>query len=219
MAEVRGAAAVPARAHGDDRARSVRVPRQDPAQAPLRGSARARRSRCVGSLGFVPRARRDPHAELRQHRRARRRRHDGRHLGNGRVVRADRRARAPLRGRGHRRRARATAGRARHHRRRLHDREPLHGHAGRAGRRRLRARRGCDPQPRDPRDRRGDRRRGVARRSCRRGHRGAGGPQACVPRWGVHAAVRADRPPARTEGERDDKAKLNDILRDHGVAT
>ena len=48
-----------------------------------------------------------------EHRRAGRRRHDGRHVGNRRVVRADRRARAPLRRRRHRRRARAAAGRAR----------------------------------------------------------------------------------------------------------
>ena len=40
VAEVRGAAAVPALPHGDHRARAVRVRRQDPAQAPLR-SARA----------------------------------------------------------------------------------------------------------------------------------------------------------------------------------
>ena len=45
------------------------------------------------------------------------------------------------------------------------------------------------------------------------------GRKRAVPRRGVHAAVRADRAPARTEGEREDKAKLNDILRDHGIAT
>ena len=72
----------------------------------------------VGPLGLVPRAGRGHDAELRQHRRARRRRHDGRHLGHRRFVRADRRARAPLRWRRHRRRARAAAGRAGHGRRR-----------------------------------------------------------------------------------------------------
>ena len=72
--------------------------------------ARARRPRSVGAMGLVPRARCDPDAELRQHRRARRSRHDGRHLGDGRVVRADRRARAPLGRRRHRWGARTGAG-------------------------------------------------------------------------------------------------------------
>ena len=179
----------------------------------------ARRARGVGAVGLVPRAGRDPDAELHEHRRPGRRRHHGRHVGDGRLVRADRRARAPLGWRRHRWRARAAAGRAGHHRRRLHDRQPLHGHAGRARRRRLRARRGRDPQPRHPRDRRGDRRRSVAWRRAAVVDRGAGGPQADVPRWRVHAAVRADHAPARAEGERHDKAKLNDILRDHGIAT
>ena len=45
----------------------------------------------------VPRAQRGADAVVRQHRRLRRRRHDGRHLGHGRLLRADRQARAPLR--------------------------------------------------------------------------------------------------------------------------
>ena len=77
------------------------------------------------------RARRGPDAELRQHRRPRRRRHDGRHLGDGRKLRADRPQRPYLGRRRNRRRARAASGRAGDHRGRL-----LH-------RRALRSRRGC----------------------------------------------------------------------------
>ena len=69
------------------------------------------------------------------------RRHDGRHLGHGRLVRADRRQRAPVGRRRHRRRARAAAGRAGDRRRRLPDRQPLHRGRGRPGGRRRRARR------------------------------------------------------------------------------
>ena len=52
-------------------------------------------------------------AELRQHRRLCRRGHDGRHLGDGRLVRADRQERPSLGRRRDRRRARAAAGRTR----------------------------------------------------------------------------------------------------------
>ena len=61
---------------------------------------------------FLSRGRRAD-AELRQHRRLGRPAHDGRHVGDGRLVRADRRRRPPLRRRRHRRRARAAAGDAR----------------------------------------------------------------------------------------------------------
>ena len=187
-------------AHGDDRARPVRV-----RTTRSRSSATTRRP----GVRVVPGASarwgsylapgRDPDAELREHRRPRRRRHHGRHLGDRRVVRADRRARAPLRWRRHRRRARAAAGRA-------GDRsattarsgQPLHGHAGGAGRRRLRARRGRDPQPRHPGDRRRDRRRGVARRraalvrsSCRPA------ASAMFPGGEFTLPCALDRPPAR----------------------
>ena len=57
---------------------------------------------------------RDHDAELREHRRARRRGFDGRHVGDGRLVRADRRAGASRRRRRHRWRARA-AGRGADH--------------------------------------------------------------------------------------------------------
>ena len=43
-------------------------------------------------------------------------------------------------------------------------------------------------------------------------------PAADVPRRRVRAAVRA-RPARLTEGERHDKSKLNEILREHGVTT
>ena len=58
-------------------------------------------------FGAVPLARRDPHAELREHRRVGRAADDGRHVGDGRLVRADRRRRPSRRRRRHRRRARA----------------------------------------------------------------------------------------------------------------
>ena len=95
------------------------------------------------------------------------------------LVRADRRARAPLGWGRHRWRARAAAGRAgRRRRRRASIGSPLHGHAGRAGRRRVRARRGRDPDPGDPGDRRRDGRGGRRAASCRRGRRRAGDPRA-----------------------------------------
>ena len=55
-----------------------------------------------GALRRVPLPGRSPDAELREHRRLDRPAHDGRHLGDGRVVRADRRRRAPGRRRRHR---------------------------------------------------------------------------------------------------------------------
>ena len=66
--------------------------------------------------------------------------HDGRHLGHGRLVRPDRRQRAPLGRRRHRRRARAAAGRAGDGRGRLLHRQPLHRRRGRPRRARQRAR-------------------------------------------------------------------------------
>ena len=60
-----------------------------------------------GSL-LVRRGRAD--AELREHRRVGRAADDGGHLGHGRLVRADRRRRSPVRRRRHRRRARAAPG-------------------------------------------------------------------------------------------------------------
>ena len=76
-----------------DRGRAVRVPRQDPAQARPRRARRPRRAAGDGAVRLVPLARRDPDAELRQHRRLGRPEHDGRHVGDGRLVRADRRRR------------------------------------------------------------------------------------------------------------------------------
>ena len=66
-----------------------------------------------GSVRRVPLAGRRADAQLRQHRRLGRAGHDGRHVGHGRLVRPDRRRRAPGRRRGDRWRARAAAGRAR----------------------------------------------------------------------------------------------------------
>ena len=64
----------------------------------------------VARAGYVHRQERRPDAVVRQHRRLRRRGHDGRHVGDRRVVRADRQERPPLGRRRHRRRARAAAG-------------------------------------------------------------------------------------------------------------
>jgi 2,3,4,5-tetrahydropyridine-2-carboxylate N-succinyltransferase len=84
-------------------------------------------------VGQPLRARRRADAELHEHRRLRRGRLDGRHLGDRRLLRADRPQRPPVRRRRHRRRARAAAGRPGGRRgRRLH-RLALDGRRGRAG--------------------------------------------------------------------------------------
>ena len=79
-----------------------------------RDYAEARRPRRAAggrALRLVPLAGRRDDAELREHRRVGRAADDGRHVGDRRLGRADRRGRAPRRRRRHRRRARA-AGRA-----------------------------------------------------------------------------------------------------------
>ena len=83
-----------------------------------RSSATTRRTASASSrrrraLRLVPLAGRRADAELRQHRRLGRPEHDGRHVGDGRLVRADRRGRPPRRRRRHRRRARAACRRGR----------------------------------------------------------------------------------------------------------
>ena len=88
----------------------------------------ARRDRAP--LG-LHRARRRPDAELRQSRRPCRRRHDGRHLGHGRLLRADRQELPHLGRRRHRRRARAAAGGPGDHRGQLLRRRALRGGRGR----------------------------------------------------------------------------------------
>ena len=72
-----------------------------------RRAGRARRAARFGAY-LAPTVVTD--AELREHRRVRRRGHDGRHVGDRRLVRADRQAGPPLGWRRHRRRARAAAG-------------------------------------------------------------------------------------------------------------
>ena len=76
----------------------------------LRRPRRARRAAGRGALRLVPLRGRRADAGLREHRRLGRPANDGRHLGDGRLVRADRRRRPPLGRRRHRRRARAAAG-------------------------------------------------------------------------------------------------------------
>ena len=100
----------------DDRGRAVRVPRQDPPQDGLRPRACASSRPAVARYGAFLEPGVHPDARLRQHRRARRRRHDGRHVGHGRLVRADRARLPPRRRRRHRRRARAAERAARHRR-------------------------------------------------------------------------------------------------------
>ena len=151
VAQEGGAAVLPAQRHGRD-------PRRP--GDPERGAARwwdkvpskfagwaSNRFRDAGfravpgcdraPLGLY-RAERRADAELRQCRRLCRQRHDGRHLGDRRLLRADRQELPPLGRRRHRRRARAAAGRAGDHRGQL-----LHRRAQRGGR------------GRDRRDRRG----------------------------------------------------------------
>ena len=89
---------------------------------------------------FLSRGRRDD-AELREHRRLGRPAHDDRHVGDGRLVRADRRRRPPRRRRRHRRRARAGQRAARDRRGRRVHRLALHPHRGRPDRRGRSARR------------------------------------------------------------------------------
>ncbi len=92
--------------------------------------------------------------------------HDGRHLGHGRLLRADRQAGASVGRRRHRRRARADAGGADDHRGRLLHRRALGGGRGLHRARGLGARHGRVHRPVDqdrrPRHRRGDLRRGAA---------------------------------------------------------
>ena len=64
---------------------------------------------------------------------------DGRYLGDRGFLRADRQERAPVRRRGHRRRAGAGAGQSDHHRGRLLHRRALRGRRGRDRRRRARS--------------------------------------------------------------------------------
>ena len=96
---------------GDDRGRAVRVPRQDPAQDGLAAHGVRVVPPATVRYGAFLAPRRHPDAGLREHRRVRRAGHDGRHVGDRRLVRADRRGRAPLRRRRHRRRARAAGAR------------------------------------------------------------------------------------------------------------
>ena len=69
----------------------------------VRRRGRARRPAGRRAPRRVHRPQRRADAFLREHRRVRRRRHDGRHLGNRRLVRADRQERASVGRRGHRR--------------------------------------------------------------------------------------------------------------------
>ncbi len=131
------AAVVQALRQRADACRRARVLRQGPHEVlePVggrdAGDRRARRSAGRGPPRRVHRKERGADAVLCQHRRARRRRHDGRHVGDRRLVRADRPQRAPVGRRRHRRRARAASGQSDDHRGQL-----LHRRAFRGRRRR-----------------------------------------------------------------------------------
>ena len=121
---------LPDPAHAQDGGRRTGVVRQDGAQARLRGAGRAGRAPGRGSLRRLHRPRSHSDAFVREHRRLRRHRHDGRHVGHGGLLRPDRQTRPPLGRRGHRRRARTRAGRARDHRGQLLHRLALHSGRG-----------------------------------------------------------------------------------------
>ena len=98
-----------------------------------------RRPRRGGASLGLYRPGRGADAELRQRRRLCRAQHHGRHLGDGRQLRADRRQLPPVGRRRHRRRAGAAAGQSGDHRGRLLRRRALRGGRGRGGRARQRA--------------------------------------------------------------------------------
>ena len=118
----------------DDRGRAVRVPRPSAAEARVRGAGRPGGAAGNRALRRASGARRRPDAELREHRRLGGLGDDGRHVGDRRIVRADRRGRAPGGRRRDRRGARAGAGRARRDRGRGVHRFALHRRRGRARR-------------------------------------------------------------------------------------
>ena len=170
--------------------------------------------------GCVPRARRRHDAELREHRRLRRRGHDGRHVGDGRLVRADRQERAPLGRRRHRRRARAAAGGAGRGRGRLLHRLALHDRRRRPGAAAARCSAPGSILTGDhPGDRRRDRRGGQPRRdprlvrsSCR--------PRATKEFPGGTFGLPCVLDPASTSprASATTSSSSTTILREHGVA-
>ncbi len=85
------AAVLPGARHDLHRGGALRVPRQAAAQARIRRAGRAGRPSGHRSLRRVSVARSRPDAQLREHRGLGRSGHDGRHVGDGRLVRADRR--------------------------------------------------------------------------------------------------------------------------------
>ena len=100
--------------------------RQAADETQLQGSRRALRSGRHRALRGVSRPRYHFNAGFCQYWRVRRRRVDGRHLGDGRLVRADRQERSPFGRCRDRRCPRTAAGPARHHRRRRLHRLALH---------------------------------------------------------------------------------------------
>ena len=125
--------AVPLLRQGPDQVRrNSTTPRSQRRRA--RGAARRRAAR------RVHRAQRRADAVLCQHRRLCRCRHDGRHLGDRRLLCADRQECAPVRRRRHRRGLGTAAGEPHHHRRQLLHRRALRSGRGRDRRGELGAR-------------------------------------------------------------------------------
>ncbi len=153
-----------------------------------------RRAGLGGAPFRLHRAGRGADAVLRQRRRLCRGRHHGRHLGHGRLLRADRQQMPHLRRRRDRRRAGAAAGRPRGDRGRVLHRRPVRSGGGRDRRAGQRAVDGRVPrrldQDRRPRHRRGVRRPGPAVLRCRAGQ--PAGQAAC------RTARRARRSTARS---------------------
>ena len=211
VAEEGRAAVVPAQPDGDHQGRPAAT-RSGGTRSPSKFSRLERRRfregrlprRAVGDrapLGLC-RAGRRADAVLRQSRRLCRQRHDGRHLGVGRLLRADRQERASFRRRRHRRRARADAGRPDHHRGQLLHRRALRGGRGLHRARRLGARHGRVHRQVDQ-DRRPRHRRGLLRRGAGlfgRGRRHAAGQAVAQRRAGPQPLLRGDRQAGRRAG-------------------
>ena len=197
LGETSGASVLPCPRARDLGGGAVRVSRQAPPEARLRGTGGARRPPGDGPLRGAPGTRRGADAELREHRGVRGGRNDGRHVGDGRLVRADRCERPPLRRRRDRRGPRAAAGGPRRdRRRRLHR---LAVHRGRGRPHRARGGPGCGggahrEHPRDRSARTGTG--GASRARPGRRDRRPRHPSAIVPGGGVRDALRPrDRGP------------------------
>ena len=155
-------------------------------------------------------------AVVRQHRRLRRRGHDGRHVGDGRLVRADRPQRPPVGRRRHRRRAGAAAGESDDHRGQLLHRRALRGRRGRDRRGELGARHGRVHRPEHEDLRSRDRRGQLRPRAVRVGRRRR---QPAVGHRRLPALLRGDRQAGRRERRARRRASTSCCARDADVGS